>query len=107
MRKPFIYCIALLGVILAGCAEEPEPLKETCYVSILPIRYIVQEIVGPDLNIEVPPGPVQKRSETLATQTVRQAPTSPAGSFNVGPEWISRLTSLLAVKSRTPPKSST
>ena len=84
MRKPFIYCIALLGVILAGCAEEPGTPKETCYVSILPIRYIVQEIVGPDLNIEVlvPPGASPETFEPTPKQFVKlqQAPLI----FNVG-----------------------
>lgn len=59
MRKSFIICAALLSSLLfEACSSKPIKQEKTCYVSILPIRYIIQEIVGQDLkiNVLVPPG---------------------------------------------------
>lgn len=55
MHKLLIRCIALAGVILltTGCVTKTTNHEDTCYVSILPVRYIVQGIVGDDLKIKV------------------------------------------------------
>lgn len=55
MHKLLNRCIALAGFILiaTGCASKTTNHEDTCYVSILPVRYIVQGIVGDDLKVKV------------------------------------------------------
>lgn len=50
--------------LLAGCAEPPKTEGDTLCVSILPLRSIVEGIVGEDFPIEVlvPAGPAPRRS---------------------------------------------
>lgn len=51
MHKLFI---AVLGsLILGACTQNKQTQENTCFVSILPLRNIVQQIVGEDFNIEV------------------------------------------------------
>lgn len=54
-KIPMHKLLALAGVILltTGCITKTTNHEDTCYVSILPVRYIVQGIVGDDLKIKV------------------------------------------------------
>lgn len=56
----FIFIAALTG----ACTSRQQADEKTLYVSILPLRSLVGEIVGDDFKIEVlvPPGASPKRS---------------------------------------------
>ena len=46
-------CSLLCALVMAACSQEQNPTGNSLYVSILPLRSIVQEIVGDDLPVEV------------------------------------------------------
>ena len=56
MRK--IYITLLIAILCGGCTSRRPADGEPLYVSILPLRSLVQGIVGDDFDIEVlvPPG---------------------------------------------------
>ena len=56
MRK--IYISLLIAILCGGCTSRRPADGEPLYVSILPLRSLVQGIVGDDFDIEVlvPPG---------------------------------------------------
>lgn len=62
MRKLSAYLLAAL--LLAACTPEQPAGENTFYVSIPPLRSIVEGIVGDDFKIEVlvPPEQVPRRS---------------------------------------------
>ena len=63
MRKLSAYLLAAL--LLAACTPEQPAGENTFYVSIPPLRSIVEGIVGGDFEVEVlscPPEPVLRRS---------------------------------------------
>ena len=51
MRK--IYIALLIAIVCGGCTSRRQTDGEPLYVSILPLRSLVQGIVGDDFNIEV------------------------------------------------------
>lgn len=51
-RKIPVILLAVM-VLFSACAQKPQKTQETFYVSILPLRGLVHEIVGNDLPIEV------------------------------------------------------
>lgn len=51
MKKYIGMLISLM--LLAGCSQSPKPLDKTMVVSIMPLKYIVENIVGDDFAIEV------------------------------------------------------
>lgn len=53
-RTPILYiCIALASIMLLGGCKERSKQENVMYVSIAPIKYIVEQIVGDDFRIEV------------------------------------------------------
>ena len=70
MRKLSAYLLAAL--LLAACAPKQPAGENTFYVSILPLRSIVEEIVGDDFKIEVlvPPGASPETFEPTPRQFV-------------------------------------
>lgn len=62
----------LAALLLAGCASRPETDERTLYVSIQPLRSIVEGIVGDDFAIEVlvPPGANPETFEPTPRQFV-------------------------------------
>ena len=70
MRKLSAYLLAAL--LLAACAPKQPAGENTFHVSILPLRSIVEEIVGDDFKIEVlvPPGASPETFEPTPRQFV-------------------------------------
>lgn len=70
MYKIFLW--AILPAIFAGCSAQKQPVETTLYVSILPLKSIVQGIVGDDFEIRVlvPPGASPETFEPTARQFV-------------------------------------
>ncbi len=70
MKK--ILSTLLLAWLLCGCAETADSDSDTLYVSILPLREIVQEITGDDFRVEVlvPAGASPETFEPTARQFV-------------------------------------
>lgn len=70
MKKAFIHIAALF--LCFGCASQPQDDREQLYVSILPLRSIVGEIVGDDFRIEclVPPGASPETFEPTPRQII-------------------------------------
>lgn len=64
--------ILLLTVLSAACARQQGSDGETLYVSILPLRGLVEELVGEDFDIEVlvPPGASPETFEPTPRQFV-------------------------------------
>ena len=53
-RTPILYiCIALASIMLLGGCKEHGKSENVMYVSIAPIKYIVEQIVGDDFRVEV------------------------------------------------------
>lgn len=77
-RKIAIFSLIIPWLLFSGCASRPADERPTIFVSILPLRGIVSEIVGDDFRVEVlvPPGmnpesfeptpPADDRSESFA-----------------------------------------
>ena len=57
-RKIAIFSLIIPWLLFSGCASRPADERPTIFVSILPLRGIVSEIVGDDFRVEVlvPPG---------------------------------------------------
>ena len=70
MRK--IYITLLIAILCGGCTSRRPADGEPLYVSILPLRSLVQGIVGDDFDIEVlvPPGASPETFETTPRQFV-------------------------------------
>ena len=70
MRK--IYIALLIAIVCGGCTSRPQADGEPLYVSILPLRSLVQGIVGDDFDIEVlvPPGASPETFEPTPRQFV-------------------------------------
>lgn len=83
--KKFLCYIVLLA-ILAGCENRIQEEHQTIFVSILPLRGIVSEIVGNDFNVEVlvPPGMNPESFEPTPRQMVELNRSQLV--FNIG--WI-------------------
>ena len=66
MRK--IYIALLIAIVCGGCTSRRQTDGEPLYVSILPLRSLVQGIVGDDFDIEVlvPPGASPETFELIA-----------------------------------------
>ena len=64
---------ALLAWGFAACSPEPKPENNGCVVSILPLKFIVQQIVGQDLKVEVlvPSGASPETFEPTPKQFVK------------------------------------
>lgn len=82
MRKILIICI--LSLSLTACAPQQPAGEHTLYVSILPLRGLVGNIVGDDFDIEVlvPPGASPETFEPTPRQFV--ALNNARLIFNVG-----------------------
>lgn len=82
MRKILIICI--LSLSLTACAPQQPAGEHTLYVSILPLRGLVGDIVGDDFDIEVlvPPGASPETFEPTPRQFV--ALNNARMIFNVG-----------------------
>ncbi len=67
-----IFIISILNSILFACTPQREPAGNTLYVSILPLRGLVEEIVGDDFLVEVlvPPGASPETFEPTPKQFV-------------------------------------
>lgn len=67
-RLPIYIC----AILLAACGTAPKSDKASIYVSILPLRNIVENIVGDDFDIEVlvPPGASPETFEPTPRQFV-------------------------------------
>lgn len=65
----FLFSVGI-GAGFGGCAVSQNPSEETIYVSILPLRTLVHDIVGDDFPIEVlvPPGASPETFEPTARQ---------------------------------------
>ena len=70
MRK--IYIALLIAILCGGCTSRRQADGELLYVSILPLRSLVQGIVGDDFDIEVlvPPGASPETFEPTPRQFV-------------------------------------
>lgn len=70
MRK--IYIILLIALFSGSCTSRRQAEEGTLYVSILPLRSLVQGIVGDDFNIEVlvPPGASPETFEPTPRQFI-------------------------------------
>lgn len=70
MHKLTAYLLA--AVLISSCAPTQTTDENTLYVSILPLRSIVQQIVGDDFKVEVlvPPGASPETFEPTARQFV-------------------------------------
>ena len=70
MRK--IYITLLIAILCGGCTSRRPAAGEPLYVSILPLRSLVQGIVGDDFDIEVlvPPGASPETFEPTPRQFV-------------------------------------
>lgn len=70
MRK--IYITLLIAILCGGCTSRRPADGESLYVSILPLRSLVQGIVGDDFDIEVlvPPGASPETFEPTPRQFV-------------------------------------
>lgn len=70
MRK--IYITLLIAILCGGCTSRRPADGEPLYVSILPLRSLVQGIVGDDFDIEVlvPPGASPETFEPTPRQFV-------------------------------------
>lgn len=70
MRK--IYITLLIAIVCGGCTSRRPADGEPLYVSILPLRSLVQGIVGDDFDIEVlvPPGASPETFEPTPRQFV-------------------------------------
>lgn len=70
MRK--IYIALLIAIVCGGCTSHRQADGEPLYVSILPLRSLVQGIVGDDFDIEVlvPPGASPETFEPTPRQFV-------------------------------------
>lgn len=70
MRK--IYIALLIAIVCGGCTSRRQTDGEPLYVSILPLRSLVQGIVGDDFDIEVlvPPGASPETFEPTPRQFV-------------------------------------
>ncbi len=70
MRK--IYIALLIAIVCGGCPSRRQTDGEPLYVSILPLRSLVQGIVGDDFDIEVlvPPGASPETFEPTPRQFV-------------------------------------
>lgn len=70
MRK--IYIALLIAIVCGGCTSRHQADGEPLYVSILPLRSLVQGIVGDDFDIEVlvPPGASPETFEPTPRQFV-------------------------------------
>lgn len=70
MRK--IYIALLIAIVCGGCTSRRPADGEPLYVSILPLRSLVQGIVGDDFDIEVlvPPGASPETFEPTPRQFV-------------------------------------
>jgi len=70
MRK--IYIALLIAIVCGGCTSHRQTDGEPLYVSILPLRSLVQGIVGDDFDIEVlvPPGASPETFEPTPRQFV-------------------------------------
>ena len=70
MRK--IYIALLIAIVCGGCTSRRQADGEPLYVSILPLRSLVQGIVGDDFDIEVlvPPGASPETFEPTPRQFV-------------------------------------
>ena len=57
-RKIAVFSLIIPWLLFSGCASRPADERPTIFVSILPLRGIVSEIVGDDFRVEVlvPPG---------------------------------------------------
>ena len=54
MRTAYLYYLCLLSLVAAGCTPHSRQAeKEQLYVSILPLRSLVEQIVGDDFKIDV------------------------------------------------------
>ena len=62
----------LIAGFLSACSPQPASQEKTLYVSILPIRSLVEEIVGEDFRIEVlvPPGASPETFEPTPRQFI-------------------------------------
>ena len=62
----------LIAGFLSACSPQPASQEKTLYVSILPIRSLVKEIVGEDFRIEVlvPPGASPETFEPTPRQFI-------------------------------------
>ena len=62
----------LIAGFLSACSPQPASQEKTLYVSILPMRSLVKEIVGEDLRIEVlvPPGASPETFEPTPRQFI-------------------------------------
>ena len=62
----------LIAGFLSACSPQPASQEKTLYVSILPIRSLVKEIVGEDFRIEVlvPPGASPETFEPTPRQVI-------------------------------------
>lgn len=74
----------LIAGFLSACSPQPASQEKTLYVSILPIRSLVKEIVGEDFRIEVlvPPGASPETFEPTPRQFIGLNETQLV--FNVG-----------------------
>ena len=74
----------LIAGFLSACSPQPASQEKTLYVSILPIRSLVKEIVGEDFRIEVlvPPGASPETFEPTPRQFIGL--TKAQLVFNVG-----------------------
>ena len=70
MRK--IYITLLIAILCGGCTSRRPADGEPLYVSILPLRSLVQGIVGDDFDIEVlvPPGASPETFEPTPRQMI-------------------------------------
>lgn len=54
MKLTYLYVASILAICLSGCDRKQQLVDEnTLYVSILPLRSIIENIVGQDFNIQV------------------------------------------------------
>ena len=70
MKRYHIYM--LLGLLLGGCAPQPTSHEPTIYVSILPLKSLVEAITDNDFRVEVlvPPGASPETFEPTPRQLI-------------------------------------
>lgn len=79
-----LFLCTIVAVVIAGCSTHKQPDNNTLYVSILPLKSIVGDIVGDDFDIRVlvPPGASPETFEPTARQFI--ALNNARMVFNVG-----------------------
>ena len=57
MRKFFLLLsIAVLAITLTGCNNTPEEDTNVVYITVYPMQFLVEEIAGDTIEVEIVPG---------------------------------------------------